>query len=381
MVLVIVLFGVGTVLLVPALTLPFSSGPSDMGPLPPAESQRAAPGPLRQFFPIGVWVAPASDFAKWKDRGINTVTEVPQGHDLERWTAEARRHGLRMIRAPRPRPEDDRGEELLLAWLLPDEPDLRDIPAAPLRQLYDHWKSVDPDRPVLVNFSGGHVLNLQGTCRRSCYREHLAAADWVASAIYPVTGWGRADSLHWVGRAVTELSRMSGERPQFAFIETSDQRLSDGHRTTRGVTAAEMRAEIWSAIVAGARGIYYFSSSFNPFEFDTTPPDVVGEMVRQNALITGLAPVLQGVINPPPVGAHVRTPLEVTWRSTDSAHYVIVVNTTSTPFSGQTVSLRGMAARTADVHGEGRSVSVDGDVIRDDFGPHDVHIYVIARSS
>lgn len=346
----------------------------------PAGHGPPAGGSLDGFFPIGVWVPPVTDFAKWKDRGVNTVVEVPQGHDVERWTAEARRQGLRMIRAPRPRPEDDLREELLLAWLLPDEPELKRAPPASLLDSYQALKAVDSGRPVMVNFSGGYVLGLQRSCNASCYRAYVAAADWISNDVYPVTGWDRADALQWVGRAITTLRPLSADRPQFAFIETSDQGLDDG-RNARGVTPSELRAEIWSAIIAGARGIWYFPPAFNPFQFDATPPDVVAELTRQNAMITSLAAVLQGEINPRSIGARVQAPLQVTWRTSAEGDYVIVLNLSDTPQNGQVITLDGIAATSAGAVGENRSVPIVAEALRDDFGPYGLHIYKIARSA
>lgn len=331
---------------------------------------------LTDFFPIGVFVQPTYNFDTWKARGINTVVEVPQGNDLEQWTVAAKSKGLHMIRAPRPNPADDIGENLLLAWGLPDEPDLYNTPASQLMNSYNAWKAIDPSRPVYLNFAGGVVNGLQGNCNESCYRSYIAAADWISNDIYPVTGWNQPDQLAWVGQAIDRLTGWSGTRPQFAYIETGDQGIPDS--SFRGVTPGELREEIWDAIIHGARGIWYFPVSLEPFSFDNTPPSVVDEMVKQNATITSLASVLQGPINPPTMGATPDFHLELTWRDSPSGKYVIVLNMHNDTFTDHVIGLTGIgSATTATVIGENRTESLTGSIIVDDFGPYSVHIYRI----
>ncbi len=378
---VAVLLGFAVVLLWPSVRPPFTDGATGTTRyFRPVEPGPAAPAQLAEIFPIGVFQAPAVEFAKWKERGVNTVFEVPQGHDLERWTAEANRQGLRMIRPPRANAARDRHEPLLLAWSQPDEPDLRGIPAADLAVRYRQWKAVDPRRPVVVNFSGGNVLGLQGDCRQACYEEFSATADWISSDIYPVTGWNRSDKLGWIGETVTELRRLSGGKPQFAFIETSDQNLSSTPAATPGVTPSQLRAEVWNAIIFGARGIWYFPVSFGPFRFDATPTDVVDELTLQNARITSLARVLQGEINPSSIGVRVQDPLQVTWRVTPEAAYVIVLNLSDLALRDQSIAVDGIASPWAVVHGEDRGVAISAGVIREDFEPFGVHVYEIANA-
>jgi hypothetical protein len=79
---------------------------------------------LGGFFPIGVFGQPEYLLQTWADRGCNTLLEIAQGEDDLSWDAEAQRLGLRVIRPPITSPEDDLGRTDLLAWSLPDEPDV-----------------------------------------------------------------------------------------------------------------------------------------------------------------------------------------------------------------------------------------------------------------
>jgi len=357
---------------------------------PPNSVGADAPGGsadvLSSLFPIGVDVQPTFNFARWQSRGCNTLIRVPDGHDIDVWTREANRLGLYMVREPRPNPADDLGETLLLAWSQADEPDIRGRPTREEAQaLYDRLKGTDPNRPVIINFSGGVVLKLQTgtgcagpgdlTGDPTCYPAYIAAADWISNDIYPVTGWNRPDRLTWVGQAIDKLRGWSESRPQFAYIETSSQRFISGHR---GVTPDEFRAEVWNAIIHGARGIWYFPVAFNPFSFDETPPDVVDEMVRQNRTITELASVLQGPINPETLDAVVPEPLEVAWRNATSGGHFVVLNKSNVTLSAQSIGLSGIGSATsAVVYGEDRSIPIADGTISDDFGPYALHIYVV----
>ena len=49
---------------------------------PPAAAA-AAHGPTT--FVLGVWMQPVGSMDAWKARGVNTVVEIPQGHDAVAW--------------------------------------------------------------------------------------------------------------------------------------------------------------------------------------------------------------------------------------------------------------------------------------------------------
>ena len=341
----------------------------------------SSPGPsepdlfLGGFFPIGVWVPPAYDFEKWKGRNVNTMVGVTQ--DFEEWNAEANRLGLRMIRESRPNPANDIGETLLLAWAHDDEPDgiYTQVPYSQIQARAAAWKSVQPGRSVFINFVGD--LNqydlVTGESGDPWYAKYVAAADWISADTYPVN---RGRDLSTLGEMVDHLRALAGDKPVFAFIESSD---IDPTRDGPGPTPGELRAEIWLAIIHGVRGIWYFPEQVGagiPFFYDTTPPDVVDEMTLQNGVITQLATVLQGPINPAGLGAGVPAPLEAAWRKAPSGSYFFVLNLSDSARNGQAIALSGIGSATsAEVHGEGRTVPITGGVITDDFGPHAVHIY------
>ncbi|HEY3949386.1 hypothetical protein, partial [Phenylobacterium sp.] len=72
-----------------------------------AAAQPAAQAPARapagpRFFVLGVWVQSVAQMDAWKARGVNTMVEVPQGHDIAAWARAADQRGLYQIRHPSP---------------------------------------------------------------------------------------------------------------------------------------------------------------------------------------------------------------------------------------------------------------------------------------
>ena len=343
----------------------------------PAAPIDAVPPPLQNFFPIGVWVPPDYSYASWQQRGANTMVGI--GFDLAGSIATADSLGLHMIREPQPNPADDADETLLLAWAQPDEPDgiYSQVPYTTIQATYASWKGVAPNRPVFINFVGD--LNqydlVTSESGDAWYEKYVAGADWICADKYPVNE-GITD-LGVMGATMDHLQALAGNKPIFAFIESSDIDTTDGNP---GPSAGQLRAEMWEVIIHGARGIWFFPEQIAPsFLFDTTPDSVVTEMTAQNATITALASVLQGALDPPELHAAVATPLDVGWRDTPAAGYFIAINLSGATHNSASVAISGVDGATAVVYGESRSLAVGGGTITDDFAPYARHIYRVAH--
>jgi hypothetical protein len=347
------------------------------------------PAVTSDFFPIGVWTQPVSSFDKWKGRGVNTLVGYQgDGATMEQWSQAARNRDMYYIRdaLPRDRRYLDAADDHLLAWALPDEPEITTrYPASDLKNWVEDWKQTDPNKPIWANFSGGYVLRWQGNVAGpGGYKPYQDLLDWDSSSIYPVTGWYRPDEhpgLDAPGRAIDQLEKWSNGHPQFAVLEPSDQELNWIQQDIPGPTPGQFRAEVWDSIVRGARGVIYFPMSFKPsFRFDNTSPEVAAEMTATNAKIQSIARVLQSDIDPPTRGLQADAPLEGTWRVVDGKTYYVVLN-----FSNQAVTasmtLQGIGnALSASVHGEGRSVSLVNGTFTDTFGAYSVHVYEVAAA-
>src|SRR5262249_46734781 len=109
----------------------------------------------------------------------------------------------------------------------------------------------------------------------------------VGSTIPQVKG-----KLDYVARGVTNLvRRIVGGETVWTALETT------ALDPNRPVTPAEVRSEVWMALVHGAKGIFYFVHEFAPtFREDALflRPEIVTEVAKTNQLIKALAPVLNG---------------------------------------------------------------------------------------
>ncbi|MEM6990317.1 MAG: hypothetical protein AAF721_07465 [Myxococcota bacterium] len=358
---------------------------------------------LDGFFPIGVFGQPAENFETWVDRGCNTMFEVPQEHDAGAWDQEAQRLGLRVIRPPLGGGGADIGRTDLLAWSLPDEPDIDANQSTCggncielCEFLASEYAAIDPERPVFVNLAGPNVL-LESACdfcngpgdepgtascfpdNAQCYPRILETADWISQDIYPVTGWLPNEALREdvtvPGQTLDKLASWT-DKPLMAIIELSDQRLGFAGTGTRAPSAAEVRAEIWNAIIHGARGIFYFPQAFDPFEWDAAPSEVIAELEVQHQTITALSDVLQREIDPDGFGVDVPWPLEASWRQSGDEIYVFMLNTSPQVLDGAPIAFDTAAADTK-VYDEDRDLSIADGAFNDDFPPFGVHIYVL----
>lgn len=332
------------------------------------------------YFTIGVWSQPTYNFARWRDRGINTLMKyegLSGSVSIDYWSAEANRYGLKTFRTPRANPADDRNDPALVAWMHHDEPDYNKTDPNPLLATSAQLRQIDPNRPIMINFAGSDVVDWNGSTNEATYRQYLSGTDLASSSIYPITGWGQPDHLDISSRSLDRLEKWSGGMPQMAIIEPSDQNLGHLPMDVRGPTVDEFRAQIWDNVIAGAKGIIYFPLAFTPnFTFDNTPPEIDVEMRKQNARLADLGPALMAQTDPAHFGMSADGPLKFTWREYQGKRYFIVLNMSKQAVT-KTMRLHNTPATTAAVRGENRSVAVSNGTITDTFAPFEMHAYVI----
>jgi hypothetical protein len=356
---------------------------------------------LTGFFPIGVKDQPADavTISKWLAAGCNTFVGVPAGTTVDSWSdaIEADRR-VYQIRAPRPALTDDVISgvpvQKLLAWKHPDRPDLfsAQIGSETLQATYATWNAVTGHPPVLVMVTGRmdsqdaqtYSAGDNTTFGALWYGEYFEAADWIGEDRLPVNQDGAlvVGGVSLVGEAVDKLNTWSANsgKPRFAYIECADANTSDANAAP---TPDQMRGEIWSAIIHGARGIVYVPQRTVPAPLaDGSTVALRDEMTTQNSRITGLQAALQNPINPVGFSATVPFPMEVGWRATSTHRYFIVLNLSGATRTSQAIALSGAGGATsAEVYGETRTVGVSSNQIVDTFGPYACHIYKLAISA
>jgi hypothetical protein len=339
------------------------------------------PANLQNFFPVGPFDQPNTTMANWASRKSNTVNGFDDSSEtLSQWDSAAVAAGLKYIRSPDSPASNDIGNTNLLAWDQTDEPEANGVTAATIVAQYNTWKGVDPNRLVFLNFSGGYMLGLQGSCNASCYSAYLPGGDWLASDVYPVAGWDSPANIvapnNWVGKSVATLRNWAPSKPVFQFVEVAEQNLSWCPQCP-APTPAQFHAEFWDAIVNGARGIFVFPLAISPFVWDNTTAAMDKQITTDFTTATALASVLQTTINPSGMSATVTAPLEAGWR--DEVHqYFFVVNTDSNAHNSQNITLTGTGSATqAVVYGESRNVNIVSGKITDNFAAYSSHIYQV----
>ena len=245
--------------------------------------------------------------ANYKAIGINTFVGLYEGPTEEQLAALAEQHmfavaaqnevGLKSINRTRHQGMD-----------ADDEPDNAQpiglglhgtcIPATEVARRTQEMKNRDPTRPVMINFGQGVANEFwrgRGSCNgdQSYYDIAMQGADILSFDIYPVGSNipQVKGKLEYVARGVTNLvKRATDGQSVWMAIETT------ALDPTLRPTAAEVRAEVWMALIHGATGIFYFVHEFKPnFREDAIfrYPDIVEEVTGTNHLIKSLAPVLK----------------------------------------------------------------------------------------
>jgi hypothetical protein len=259
----------------------------------------------------------------------------------------------------------------LLGWTFPDEPENNGWTPASLQSAHPYHRGSADGLLSFVTTSGGFF--------RAPYRDPKVApstfgsfarmADVAGFDLYPL-GHCQSD-LSAVYNAQRAFIRLAGGMPTFQWIETGP--IKPSYCGGFEMTPAELKAEVWLAIVGGARGIGYFTHTWSPAHnaFDVSPP-LQRAMKETSALLAAVKPGLVG--RSIPSGAN-SSSLEVVARTSGATTYVFAVNTQRLPLKVE-VHVPGLHDGSADVIGEGRSLSVQHDRIVDTFQPLAVHVYV-----
>jgi hypothetical protein len=330
-------------------------------------------------FIIGVWGQRGGSSWKWKQRGLNTMVaaETMGGRvTVESWDEEVTQNGMFMIRQPTSNADYDLKQKNLIAWLAPDEPDVHHTDPDETQRFYERMKKIAPDKPVFMNFSGGHVVGYQDRQWKHPYAAWVKGADWISNDIYPVTGWNLPERLGLLGQAIDNLEYYAPGKPQFSFIEASNQRLS-WVPNSRSASPGEFRAMIWNAVIHGARGIIYFPQTFNPkFEYEMIPPKIERQMKIENARLNALSRMLLARIEPKGYGFEAEG-VEGTWRVVGDKKYFIALNRKGKAKQGVHMKLAGVADGTAKVMFEDRTVPIKNGEIVDDFAGFESRVYVV----
>lgn len=355
----------------------------------------SGPGTDENYFPIAVWLQSANKIDAYKTIGINVQAGLylgPTAQQLSDYTAGQ----LPVYCSQDSTGLTDTNSSIIQAWTLQDEPDNAQsdgnggygppITPAVIVGQYNTIKANDSTRPIFLNLGQGVAWDGwwgRGTRTNhpEDYAQYAQGADILSYDIYPknINASDVKDKIWLVAYGVDRLRLWSNySKPVWAVVETTHCG-SEGN----GPSAEDVKAEVWMAIIHGARGIMYFCHVFSPSFIEAgllADSNMSSSVSAINMQITSLAPIL----NTQSVGNGVTTlssnssiPVDTMLKRHGGYTYLFAVsmragNTTAT------FTMRDFpSAATAEVLGESRSISVSSGVLVDTFSDFEVHIYKI----
>lgn len=338
------------------------------------------------YVPIGVWMQNPDNAERYRAVGINLFVglwEGPTAQQLDALPAPDVATFCGQTGVWQSRLED----RAISGWLHDDSPDNAvELPEGGYgpciepevtQARYATMRERDATRPVLLLLGQG-VADVEWPGRGSCtdrddmYPEYAQAADVLGFYIYPLA---RERPLALIATGVERLLAWSNhDKPVIAQIEASN---------IEGVarpTPAQLRAEVWLALVRGAAGVSYFCHRFMPDFSETDCLDDVptrGALTRINAEIRALAPAL----NSPMVGngVTVEAGAEVATRLARVAGvtYLFAVSLSPEPTRAVFNLRRLPSPASAEAIGEDRGLPLSDGQLTDDFEGYGVHLYRI----
>jgi hypothetical protein len=345
-------------------------------------------------FPIAVWLQDPRNARRYRDAGINLYVGLWKGPTSQQLT-QLEKAGMRVICAQTQFGLEQRDNPTIVGWMHDDEPDNAQslpngkgygppvLPEQILRD-YERLRAADPTRPVLLNLGQGVAWDnwIGRGVRRNHpedYPEYVKGCDIASFDIYPAVHESPevAGKLEFVPRGVERLVQWTrGERMVWACIEAS--RIGNPEVKP---TPDQVRAEVWMALIQGARGLIYFVHQFKPVFKEASlleDPELLPAITSLNHQILQLAPLL----NSPaiPTGARLTTaPADgrVAWMMKRGAGRTVLfaVNLQARPATASfAVSDVGVHS-DAEVLGESRKVVLNRGVLADEFKPYAVHLY------
>jgi hypothetical protein len=364
------------------------------------------PSSSPNFFPIAVWLQNPADptSGTYKNLGINTYIGLYKGPTENQLTAissipmvticDQNIIGLNSV-----------NKNLIKAWLQADEPDNAvpgtsvPTPISTILARYNEMKSNDNTRPVFLGMGQGVAADLwygrgDRTNHPEDYVEYSKGGDILSFDIYPMNVYDApAGSASWklsyhnlvkqspwlVAKGVDRLREWSNySKSVWTCIECTNYKGNAAYALTPEI----VKAEVWMALIHGARGLIYFVHTITPFVEAglLTDTQMMAGISAINTQITSLATVLntQSVKNGVTVNSENQAvSVDAMIKRMDGYTYLFAVAMRS---GSTTVSfmLRDFTGnQTIEVLGEDRSIKSINGGFKDTFSGYGVHIYKV----
>ena len=178
----------------------------------------------------------------------------------------------------------------------------------------------DDDRPVLPTAPFGSPQ-----IRLSRYAAFAAMADMAGFDLYPLNAC--QSDLTSVYDAQRAFVKLAGSTPTFQWIETGPIRPT--YCGGFAMTPEELIAEVWLAVIGGARGIGYFTHTWSPAHDSLALSPPMATAIRQtNSLLAAVRPGLLGAT----IESDADSPVvKVVARSGGGRTYVFAINAMRSP--------------------------------------------------
>jgi hypothetical protein len=343
------------------------------------------------FFPIAVWLQSPANAAAYRAAGVNLYIGLWDG------PTEAQLGALAAARMPVMCAQNAVGlahlaDRTIVGWTQEDEPDNAQerkgggygppIEPAEIARLYAAMRAKDATRPVFLNLGQGtsftaYIGRGVRTGHDEDYTAYALGGDVLAFDIYPVNAAEKAvgGKLESVPKGVTRLRAAGGGRkPVWCWIETT----LIGKDAPAKPTPAQVRSEVWLALIAGATGIGYFCHSWNP-SFDEAGPlhdaEMLAGLTEINRQVRELAPALNSPLLLAGVGvasADAAVPVALLAKRVGSESYVFAGALRA---GATTATFTVPGGRSVEVLGEGRTIPISGRAFTDSFAGYGVHLY------
>lgn len=386
-------------LLLAAVSFLFGSLATAEEPPSPSRAWENGPSSSKAFFPIAVWLQHPRNAPKYKAAGINLYVGLWKGPTAEQLTALTQAD-MPVICAQNTFGLSQQSNPIIVGWMHGDEPDNAQSlgpgkgygpPITPekIQDAYARMRQSDPTRPVFLNLGQGVAWDDyigRGVRRHhpEDYPEYVKGCDIASFDIYPAVHSHPqvAGKLEFVARGVDRLVRWTeGNKMVWNCIECTHI----GNPEVKP-TPAQVRAEVWMALIHGSKGLIYFVHQFAPTFKEAAlldDPEMLAAVTRINRQIHELAPIL----NLPNVteGVEVKssasdTPLAWMQKRQGSETYLFVVNMRPRPTKGH-FSLGQSIEGSVEVMGENRRLSTNLGQFTDPFQPYEVHLYRFKSTS
>ena len=350
------------------------------------------------FFPIAVWLQNPNNVSSYRNNGINMYVGIHAGLDQESLDL-LKGADMKVICHQNKFALQNLDEPLIYAWMQDDEPDNAQwneitkkydpcIDPEVIFNIFEDVKNNDPSRPVYLNLGRGVAVSNwvgRGVCsgNTDMYKisnnGYLKACDIASYDVYPVNSNEKTvkDSLWYVAKGVDNLMEWSDySKPIWCWIETT--KIGEG--SARKPTPAEVKLQVWMALVHGVSGIGYFCHSFHP-NFDDAAllhdKEMIAAVKSINQQVSQLAPVLNS-----PTTSEFATvsssnnsvPIDIMAKKHNGTSYIFAVamrpGLTDATFEVE-------EGKYVEVIGENRSIPLHEGQFSDSFSEYAVHLYKI----